>query len=189
MSAFTLHDKDSAPEGARPLLEAVEKKFGFIPGLMRVMAESPQAMEGYLTLSRLFEASGFDPVERQVVLLTVSAENGCTYCVAAHSGAAKMAGMPEAVLSALRAGRPLPDAKLEALRRFTHKMVEKRGWLEEADIETFLAAGYERRHVLDVILGVALKTLSNCTNHVAHTPLDEAFKPLAWQPPASAAAE
>ncbi len=189
MSEFALHDKSTAPEGSRPLFEAVEKKFGFAPNLIRAMVESPQAAEAYLTLSQLFDRSGLDPVERQVVLLTISFANGCSYCMAAHSGSARQAGMPDDVLAALREGRPLPDEKLEALRRFTERMVEKRGWLDDADIDAFLEAGYDKRHVFDVILAIALKTLSNYTNHIVHTPLDPVLEPLAWQSPKREAAE
>ncbi len=189
MSEFALHDESTAPEGSRPLFEVVERKFGFVPNVIRAMAESPQAAEAYLTLSQLFDKSGLDPVERQVVLLSISFANGCGYCMAAHSGSARQAGMPDDVLAALREGRPLPDGKLEALRRFSERMVEKRGWLDDADIDAFLAAGYEKRHVFDVILAIAMKTLSNYTNHVVHTPLDPVLEPLAWQPPESAAAE
>lgn len=188
MTDFKLHDSASAPEGGKPLLEAVEKKFGFAPNLIRAMVESPAAAEGYMTLSGIFEKSGFSPVERQVVLLSVSAENGCTYCMAAHSAAAKMAKMPEDVLEALREGKPIPDGKLEALRVFTRAMVEQRGWVDDDTIAAFLDAGYEKRHVLDVILGTAMKTISNYVNHIVGTPLDEAFKPLAWSAPESRAA-
>lgn len=185
MTDFRLHDTASAPEGGKPLLEAVQKKYGFAPNLIRTMVESPAAAEGYMTLSGIFDKSGFSPVERQVVLLSTSAENGCTYCMAAHSAIAKMAKMPDDVLEALREGKKIKDKKLEALRSFTRTMVEQRGWADEKAIKAFLDAGYQKRHVLDVVLGIAVKTMSNYVNHIAETPLDEAFKPLAWSAPAS----
>lgn len=115
-----------------------------------------------------------------MALLAVSRYNGCDYCVAAHSMVAEMAQVPADVIQALRDDRPIDDPKLEALRVFTATMVDKRGWLNEADIQAFLNAGYEMQHVGDVILAVGIKTLSNYFNHIAQTPLDEAMSQYAW---------
>ena len=93
-----------------------------------------------------------------------------------------MAGLPKPELEALRSGRPLTDAKLEALRTFTYAMVEKRGWASPEQVAQFLAAGFSKAQVLEVIVGIAYKTLSNYTNHVVHTPLDHAFESFAWKP-------
>ena len=71
--------------------------------------------------------------------------------------------------------QPLPDPKLDALARFTRQMVEQRGWLDAATVQAFLDAGYSRAHVLDVLVGVTMKTLSNYANHLLHTPVDDAF--------------
>lgn len=184
MSSFPVHTETTAPEGARKTLAGVRQALGFVPNLMGVLAEAPGALEGYLTLSRLFESSSLAPVERNVVLLAVSFENGCDYCMAAHSGLAKMQGVPEAVVLSLREGKPIADAKLEALRTFTTLITQKRASISEGEVEAFLAAGFTQRQVLEVILGVTQKTLSNYVNHLAHTPLDAAFKPLQWSRPA-----
>ena len=85
------------------------------------------------------------------------------------------------VVQALRNGDPIPDERLEALRTFTRRTVDKRGWLSGEDLESFLGAGFNKAQVLEVITGVAQKTLSNYTNHIAHTPLDEAFQPFSWE--------
>jgi len=183
VSDFKLYEKQEAPETARPLMEKAEQKFGFVPNLLKGMAGAPGLLEGYLTLSGLFDQTSLSPVERQVVLLAVSFENGCHYCMAAHSAAAKMAGASDDVMAALRENATIPDNKLEALRRFASTVVDKRGHLEEADIQALLEAGYTRQTVLEVVLGVGMKTLSNYTNHIVNTPLDQAFEPMAWSPP------
>ena len=85
MSTFKLHTLDSAPAGSLPILETASKTLGFIPNLYAHLASSPSALQGYKQLGALLEQSGLTPEEQQVVLLTVSAENGCEYCVAAHS--------------------------------------------------------------------------------------------------------
>ncbi len=146
------------------------------------MANAPGLLETYLSGYKLFRAeSGFTAPEQEVVFLTISRDNGCTYCLAAHTMIAeKMSRVPAAVLDALRSGAPLPDAKLQALSHFTHIMGETRGRPSPADVAAFLAAGYSERHVLEVILGLAVKTISNYANHVFHTEVDPAFVSYGW---------
>jgi uncharacterized peroxidase-related enzyme len=181
MTTWNLLTLDQAPEASREVLGQVQQKFGFLPNLMGVLAHAPSTLSAYVVLSDLFSRTSLSQVEQQVVLLTVSIQNDCRYCVAAHSVGARMVGVPPDVLADLRSGAPLRDAKLEALRQFTQKMVQSRGWLGEADLQAFAAAGYSRQNVLEVILGVALKTISNYTNHIAGTPLDEAFQAEEWR--------
>jgi uncharacterized peroxidase-related enzyme len=181
---FPCHTDASAPEAARPQFEASTEKFGMVPNLIRTMCTSPQLAEAYLSLSALFDQTTLSVAERHVVLLTVSARHGCRYCVAAHSVTADMNGVPEEVTAALREERPLPDARLEALHRFTLAVVEQRGWAKPDEVDAFLAAGFTPQQVLEVVLGVGLKTLSNYTNHLAGTPLDEPFAGRAWSGPA-----
>jgi len=188
MSAFTIHDVETAPTGSRATLEAVARSFGRAPNLFGVFAESPAVLKGYTTLAGLLEKdSAFDATELQVVLLTVSFENDCEYCVAAHTTISKMQSLPGDVVEALRDGGPLPDARLEALRTYTRHVLETRGWVSDEAVQAFLDAGYTRRHQLEVVLGLAFKTLSNYVNHAAGTPLDTAFAPAAWKKPESVA--
>jgi len=85
-NGFPLHTKESAPEASKPLLEQVEKGFGFVPNIFGVMSESPAATEAYLTLNKMVqEKTSLSPVEQQVALLAISERNGCDYCVAAPS--------------------------------------------------------------------------------------------------------
>jgi len=187
MAEFNVHTKETAPAGSVPFLEATEAKFGFVPNLIGELAESPVAVEAYLALAGIFAKSSFTPAEQQVVLLTSNFENECHYCMAAHTGAAKRAKLSDAAIDALRAGTPIPDTRLEALSVFTRKVVTQRGWVSEADVDAFLAADFTRAQVLEVITGVAFKTISNYTNHVAETPLDAVFATMAWEKPAKAA--
>ncbi len=142
----------------------------------------------YTTLSAIFDEASLTPTERQVVRLTASSENGCGYCMAAHSTIARMQGVTEDVVGAIRQGTEIPEARLEALREFTREVVGRRGWVNQETVQGFLDAGYTRAHVLDVVLGVGLKTLSNYANHMAGTPLDAAFEPNAWSKPTPPAA-
>ena len=177
---YTVHTVETAPEAAQETLAAAKKGLGFLPNLFAVMAEAPALVKAYGTLSRIFDETSFSATERQVVLLTVSYVNGCEDCIAAHSVIAGMQKVPGEVVEAIRDGRPIGDRKLEALRRFTAAVVNTRGWPSDADLEAFLGAGYGKQQVLEVVLGVGMKTLSNYTNHVAGTPLDPAFSGAAW---------
>jgi len=178
---FPSHDQNTAPEASKPLLAESQKAFGRLPGLHKVLAESPQAYEGYQVLHKLFTETDFDAEELTVVWQSINVENECHYCVPAHTGIAKMMKVSDEISDALRNETALPTPKLEALRTFTVKMVRSRGNVTEAEMKTFFDAGYSHRAVLDVILGMAQKTISNYVNHVAETPVDEVFQPLAWR--------
>lgn len=182
MAEFNIHTHDTAPEASKTALQETEKSYGFLPNLYGVFAESPAALKAYGAIGEVFDDdTAFDATEKQVVLLAVSALNGCDYCVAAHSTVAEMVKAPDEVVQAIRSGSPIADAKLQALRAFTEAVVHKSGRPAEADLQAFFEAGYEKRHVLDVLVGVAQKTLSNYTNHIAETPLDDAFQKNAWK--------
>ena len=180
MPSFPVHTKDTAPAAALPILDATQQAFGFIPNLMGVMASSPALAETYLTVSGLFDKTDLNATEKQVVLLSVSHFHGCQYCMAAHSAIAAMQQVPADVVAAIRTDKPIADSKLEALRAFTRSLVETRGWPNEAQVKNFLDAGYQPSHMMDILVGIAQKTLSNFTNHIAKTPLDGAFSEYAW---------
>lgn len=177
---FQIHNVQTAQGDAKPILEASQKALGFVPNMYGAMAEAPALLKAYTTLSRILEESSLSATERQVVLLSVSYVNGCEYCVAAHSVIAGMQKVSPSVIQAIREGREIPDGKLEALRRFAEAVVVSRGYPNAGDVERFLGAGYGRAQILEVVLGVGMKTLSNYTNHIAKTPLDAAFAPAAW---------
>lgn len=180
MSIFSIHTAESAPAEVKPIFETGKKRYGFVPNLWGAMAEAPAALEAYIALGDSFNKTSLSNVERQVILLAVSAANGCTYCMAAHTFVAQMNKAPDDVITALRDRKPLSDARLQALRAFVEILIEKRGWADESEVQAFIGAGYNRRQVLEVILGITYKTLSNYTNHLVDTPVDEAFAKETW---------
>lgn len=183
MTKFTNHTIDTAPAAAKAMLQSAKQKVGFIPNLYAGMAEAPALLEGYLAISGVFDKTSFSPTERQIVLMTSNRLNGCAYCMAAHTSISQMSGVPEDVVTALRNNTPIADDKLEALRQFTIVIVESRGWPNEDQVNTFLDAGYTGQNILEVILGTAMKVMSNYTNHIVNTPLDDAFMPNTWSGP------
>lgn len=181
MSTIPLHTMQTAPE-SKGLIERAQQAFGFLPNLLGVMAGSPALLEGYMTLSNIFDQTDLSPAERQIILMVNNRLNGCTYCMAAHTKIAEIQGVQASIIEALRDGTELSDPKLEALRVFAIKVNESRGWPEQSDIDELLGAGYTNRTILEVILGTSLKVMSNYTNHVANTPLDAAFAAAEWAP-------
>lgn len=177
---------ESAHGEAKPVLDGVVKSMGFVPTMYANMVNSPSLLETYLLGYRKFrETSGFTPPEQEVVFLSISFENGCDYCMAAHSMIAdKMSKLAAPVLEALRNDTALPDAKLQALSTFTKRMVQSRGRPSQDDLKAFITAGYSERQALDVVLAIAVKTLSNYSNHLFEPPVEARFAAYAWTPPA-----
>lgn len=179
MSNFTLHDQDSAPEASKPLLKKSVAAFGMIPNLHAVMAESPQFLEAYQRVHELFSNCSFDKDELTVVWQTINNAHSCGYCLPAHTAVAKMMGADESITESIKAGTKLPSEKLDVLRDTTLAMVESRGNLTDAQLDKFYSAGYTHQNLLDIILGLSQKVMSNYANHIAKTPLDEAFQQFA----------
>lgn len=167
----------NAASGAKEVLDGAQSMLGFIPNLYGNLANSPGALSTYSFGYRQFrEHSGFTPAEQEVVLLTVSKENGCGYCVAAHSMVAeKMSGVPSQAVNAIRNGEIIQDTKLAALSIFTRRLLQSRGLPIDSEIKEFLQAGYKEEQILEVVLAIAVKTISNYTNHLFSTPIDSAF--------------
>ena len=166
----------TAPEASKPALEKIQKSLGFIPNLMATFANNPTVLQGYLALDAVYEKGSFTPRERQIILLAASVENNCNYCVAAHSTIAKGAlHTPPEVIAAVRKGTLVPDAKLNALVTLVKELVRERGYAKDETIQKFLAAGYKKEQVMELLLGIALKTISNYLDHISPTPVDQAF--------------
>lgn len=176
----TLETSTGAEKAA---LEKAKAQVGFIPNMYTGMANSPGLLNTYLDGYTAFRRdSGFDGVEQEVVFLTISKVNGCAYCMAAHSFIADMKSKaPVEVTDAIRDGGEIADGKLAALSAFTEIMVEKRGLPSKDDVRAFIAAGYTERHILEIVLAIAVKTISNYSNHLFHTSVDEVFAARTWQ--------
>lgn len=175
---------DPNPQVGEPLA-ATPKSMGMVPNMYRAMANLPALLDTYQHGYQLIrQQSGFSALEQEVLFLSISRANGCEYCVAAHSfiGDA-MSKVPVDVTDAIRDGRPVDDAKLQALREFAQTMVASRGNPDRADAEAFLGAGYSEQQILAVILAIGVKVFSNYTNHLFGTPVDSAFAGRSWANP------
>ncbi|QHJ12133.1 hypothetical protein FX988_02384 [Paraglaciecola mesophila] len=181
MTDFTLHTVETAPEKSKPILEQSQKTNGMLPNLHAVMAEAPGLLEGYQVLHKLFMDSSFDAEELTVVWQTINVEHNCTYCVPAHTAIAHSMKVSADLIEALRNKDAMPTEKLQVLHETTLAMVRERGIVSDDVIQKFYAAGYGQRQLLEIILCLSQKVMSNYTNHVAETPLDEPFKKFAWK--------
>ena len=183
INGFTLHDTATAPADSAKILKNVQEAWGFVPNVHRILAESPAALEAYSTLWGIAEKTSFTPQERNIAYLAIIYENECTYCMAGHTNLSRMAKVDAAAIAAVREGRPIADAKLEALRQFAAKVTRQRGVVSEADVAAFRAAGYDNGAVLDVLVLAATKLISNYANHLAQTPNDAFMKGAEWTAP------
>jgi uncharacterized peroxidase-related enzyme len=183
-------DPSTASPRVKEPLEGAKKRMGMIPNMYTRMANSPGAFETYLYgYDRFRKDSGFSPAEQEVILLTISAENGCEYCVAAHSVIADTSSkVPRDVTDAIRSGKAISDTRLRAVSELTRAIVATRGRPRGEDVAPFLSAGYTEQQVLEIVLAVAVKTISNYVNHLFETPVDEAFRARTWSAPARSVA-
>lgn len=180
--SLPLIEMSTASEHQRQLLEKAKLQFKMIPNMYKAMVNNHSLLDTYMYGYQLFRSnSGFTPVEQEVVFLTISAENGCDYCVGAHSIIADMvSAVPVDVTNAIRNNTEISDVKLRALSAFTAILVRKRGNPTTEDATSFMNAGYTEYHMLSIILALSIKTISNYTNHLFHTELDAPFKTREW---------
>ncbi|UUO24338.1 carboxymuconolactone decarboxylase family protein [Colwellia sp. M166] len=176
MTEFTLYTAENAPEEAKPLMADSVAAFGMLPNLHAVMAEAPTLLKGYQVLHDLFQKTSFNAEELTVVWQSINVEHNCHYCVPAHSGIAASMKVDQDIVDALVNKTPLANPKLEALRETTLAMTRERGVISDEQIEKFFAAGYGKQQLLEIIVGLSQKVMSNYTNHLADTPVDAPFK-------------
>ncbi len=181
MAKFDTHTIETAPENSKKILAGVTEKYTFLPNLLGNMATSPALLEAYTTMADIFAKTDLSETERQIILMTMNRLNGCTYCMAAHSTIAKGAGVSESVIQSLRKNTAIDDPKLEALRQFAITMNDSRGYPSDEAVQAFLDAGYTQQTMLEVVLGISLKVMSNYTNHIADTQLDAVFSANVWK--------
>jgi AhpD family alkylhydroperoxidase len=182
MNEFKIHTPETATREAADTLRNVEEGLGFIPNVFAVIAESAPALEAFVGLNFRLAESSLAPTERELVQLAVSVENECAYCVAGHSAFANMQDLDMDVVAAARCGGTPADPRLAALDALVKGLVNAKGPVDPALLEGFYAAGYESRHLFEVILGICVKTFSNLTNSATGLTLDDEFASFAWTP-------
>ncbi len=182
-STLPKHDVSSGNKRISDVLTLAKKQVGMVPNMYAFMSNAPELLETYLVgYDKFRNDSGFTSIEQEVVFLTISFENACDYCMAAHSTIADgPSKVPKDVTDAIRTNAPIADPKLAALAKLTRTLFTTRGRPSNEDVNEFLQSGYSEKHVLDIVLALAVKTLSNYSNHLFDTPVDPMFAPREWK--------
>ncbi len=181
MSTLKLHTLETAPEEGKDLLQKSQNAYGYIPNLHAVLAGAPGLLNAYQNLHELFVNSSFNNDELTVVWQTINVAHECHYCVPAHTAIAHSMKVDNEIIEALRNSTKLPTEKLQVLHETTLSVVRNRGYISKEEVEVFYAAGYEERQLLEIILGLSQKVISNYVNHIAATPIDPSFQKFAWK--------
>jgi AhpD family alkylhydroperoxidase len=182
---FPDHTIESAPPASRRSMQASAKHLGYLPAPVARLASSPHLLDGFLTLSRLFETTTLDPVAREVLILTIATRNGCHVCVAMHTAKLNSLAADPDMITALREQRPLDDERLEGMRIFTLEVLATAGAVDEGALRAFFAHGYTSQNALEVVLGIGTYTMSTLANRMTQAPLDEQLAPFTWTEPAA----
>lgn len=161
-----------APAASQPLLEGVHRQLGLVPNLFRLVANSPAALKGWLDFSAALGSGTLPAPTRERIALAVAQINGCDYCLAAHTYLGKkLAKLDDAEIAANRRGGS-HDPKADAAVRFAVSVVRERGHVGEADVRALRMAGYDDAQIVEIVMHVALNTLTNYVNAVAKTEID-----------------
>ncbi|MFC9482044.1 carboxymuconolactone decarboxylase family protein [Streptomyces griseus] len=165
---------ETAPPASRRAMEAVTERLGYRPAAIARLAASPHTLDGFLRISAIFESCTLDPLSREVLIMTIATRNDCHLCVAMHTAKLTALDAGPALIAALRDrdGGPLPDERLDAVRRFTLEVLASAGAVEDAVLRDFLAYGYTEQNALEVVLGVGAYTLSTLANRLTAAPVD-----------------
>jgi len=176
---FTQHTIESAPPASRRAITAVSSKQGYLPAGIGLLAESPETLEGFLRMTGTFDACTLDAMAREVVIMTIAVRNGCHLCVAMHTARLATLGADAALVADLRTGAPLGDARLEAVRVFTLRVLDTTGGVGEESLNDLLGHGFTRRNALEIVLGIGTYTLSTLANRLTGAPVDEELRAFA----------
>lgn len=179
---FTQHTVDNAPEASAKTMKTIEKNMGFLPNLFGYLAASPAATNAYAQLNQLLADSSIGGKQLQIALLAISVENRCRFCVAAHSAGATKGGVDADTIEAIRNNRLPEDKESAALVKFVRQVVKERGWVGEAAVQEFLDAGFGQEQVMDLLTAVAMKTLSNYSNHLSDPTINPELEKFDWKP-------
>src|ERR1700742_5114905 len=181
MQNFPVLDIDTAPAKSRPALQALQGTFGMIPNMAGAMATSPVLIDSLVALFGKVHGGSFTEAQIQTLLLTNAVTNGCTWAVAFHTGLALKEGLDPADVEAIRERRIPKDATSAALSTFARTLIEKRGRVDEDDVDAFVSAGFHKEHALEVIAVVAASTITNYTGSFTKPPVDEPFQAYVWR--------
>ncbi len=180
LRGFKMDVLDNEPDSVREVFDWYEENFGFVPNLSKVLSASPAALRSYwLTQLALSKHGLMTPAEHNIIQMSIAVENRCKYCTSGHQMAgAQFFGSEEENLMAIRNEGTIPSSKFDALRSFTLEVYRNKGRISDQVLESFLAEGYTKAQAVEVITNIGVKVISNLTNQLTMTAIDEPFAPL-----------
>lgn len=181
MPTYQVQTIASAPEKSKPALEQLQQVFGFLPNLPAVIANSPKLVNALVGLFQQVHSPGLTEAENQIVLLTDAVTNSSAYAVAFHTALAREQGISPDETNAIREGRAPKDQRFAALSTLAKTLIEKRGHLNQQQLDAFLTVGFTKEQIMEVIAIVAASTITNYAGTIADPPLEARFQPFAWQ--------
>ncbi len=156
---------------AKDLLNAVQAKIGMTPNLMKTLAHSPAALEGYLSFSGALATGVLNAKLREQIAIAVAQANSCQYCLSAHTTIGKMTGVKPEELAQSRHAHSA-DPKIDAALQFAQKLVVQRGLATDGDLDAIRASGYTEAEITEIVSHVGLNIFTNYFNNVAQTEVD-----------------
>lgn len=170
MSQINVPTRDDVSPANQAIFDQLEGKLGMVPNLYATLAHSEHALGNYLAFQNA--KSSIQGKAREVVNLVVSQVNACAYCLAAHTVIGGMVGFKPEQMLEIRAGRVSFDAKLDALAKLTREIAVNRGHADQALVEAFLAAGWTKANLVDAIVAIGDKTVTNYLHATTKVPVD-----------------
>jgi alkylhydroperoxidase family enzyme len=181
MPNYPIHTIASAPEGSKSALEQLQQAFGVLPNIAAAIASSPKLVNSLVGVFQQVHSSSLAEPEIQIVLLTDAVVNSSAYAVAFHTSLALQQGVSSEETDAIRERRVPTDERFAALSNLAGALIEKRGRLSDRELDSFLAAGFTKEQVLEVIAIVAASTITNYAGSIANPPLEDTFHQFAWR--------
>ena len=181
MPTYQIHTIASAPEKSKPVLEQLQQAFGVIPNLAAAISNSPKLVTAFAAVFQQVHSSSLTEQEIQIVLLSDAVANSCAYAIAFHTALALQQGVGPEEIDAIRARRVPRDRRFAALFTLARTLIEKRGHLSEQELDAFIAAGFTKEQILEVIAVVAASTITNYAGTIANPPLENQFQQFAWR--------
>ena len=181
MPNYPIHTIASAPENSKSALEQLQQAFGVVPNLAAAIANSPKLIKSLVGLFQQVHSSSLTEQEIQIVLLTDAVANSCTYAVAFHTALALQQGVSSEETGAIRQRRGPTNKRFAALSTLAKTLIEKRGGVSDQELDSFIAAGFTKEQVLEVIAVVAASTITNYAGTIANPPLEDPFRQYAWR--------
>lgn len=172
MSRIAIPAVDHALEASKPLLAAVQKQLGVVPNLMKLMGNSPAALEGYLSLNGALAKGSLSVQLRERIALTIAEYNACDYCLSAHDYLARhVAKISSSEIDAARLASS-EDARTKAALQFALRVAQARGRVSGTELAAIREFGFDDAAIVEIVSHVAVNVLTNYINNVALTDID-----------------